>query len=58
MFVLPFTWHNFLVVYKAGQMASFWWIVAVFTINVLSIGLCVYKFMGAISKKETRVEEW
>jgi len=51
MGVLPFTYHNFMVVYSAGQMSKFWWIVAVFIINVLSVGLCVYKFMGQLKAK-------
>lgn len=57
--VLPFTYHNFQVVYQAGQISQFWYIVAVFVINVLSIGLCIYKFMGAITKKEiVQTQEW
>lgn len=47
---LPFTYHNFTVVYEKGQMSQFWWIVAVFIINIISIGLCVYKFMSLIGK--------
>lgn len=59
IFLLPFTWHNFQVIIKAGQASQFKFLVAVFPINLICVGLCVYKFMGMISNKKPIVqEEW
>jgi mannitol-specific phosphotransferase system IIBC component len=59
MCVLPFTYHNFEVVYKAGQMSGFWYLVAVFLINIIGIVLCIYKFMGSLGKKDViQTQEW
>jgi Zn-dependent protease with chaperone function len=57
--IFPITWGNFKVVWVAGQMRQFFWIPAVFIINVLTIGLCVYKFMSMIIKpKSVAQEDW
>jgi hypothetical protein len=57
--VLPFTWHNFQVVWEKSQLTAFWWIVAVFIINVISIGLCAYKFVSQLNNtKSIAQEEW
>jgi hypothetical protein len=55
--VLPFTWHNFLVVQQAGQLTKYWWLVAVFILNVISVLLAIYKFMSQLSKKKPIVQE-
>jgi hypothetical protein len=57
---LPFTWHNFTVIQQAGQLAKFWYLIAVFVINVLSVLLCAYKFMSSFGKKQPTIEnkEW
>lgn len=57
MCVLPFTWNNFSVVYKAGQVSQFWWVVAVFIINLLTVGMCGYKFMSQQSSKKPLIKE-
>lgn len=57
--IFPINFGNFKVVWVAGQMRQFWYIVAVFVINVLTIGLCAYKFMSMISKpKHASQKEW
>jgi hypothetical protein len=56
---LPFTWHNFKVLQEAGQLAKYWYLTLVFIINILSVFLCVYKFMGTLGKKKPVIaEEW
>jgi len=59
--LLPFTWHNLKVVFEAGEAGKYWYLVAVFIINALTVLLCAYKFMGAITKKDstpTTLQEW
>lgn len=60
MAALPSTWHNLTVVFKAGQMAKYWWIVAVFACNVLAVGFAAYKFMSLMEKKSpvATQQEW
>jgi len=59
MSALPFTWNNFQVVWTKSQLTAFWWVVAVFAINVAGIGLCAYKFVSQSSKpKSVAQEEW
>lgn len=58
--LLPFTWHNFSVVQQAGQLSKFWYLIAVFIINIISIALCAYKFMVALGNKNQvqKSAEW
>lgn len=61
MTALPSTWHNLTVVFKAGQMATYWWIVLVFACNVLAVGFATYKFMSLLEKKVSQTssaQEW
>jgi type VI protein secretion system component VasK len=57
---IPFTWHNFQVVQAAGQAAKFWWVIAILIINIISIIMCIYKFMTSFGKKNQiqKAEEW
>jgi hypothetical protein len=59
MIAIPFTYHNFIVIYKAGQMGQFKFYTAAFFINIISIGMCAYKFMSLHHKpKPAAQEEW
>lgn len=55
---LPFTFHNFQVVWESGQLSRFWWVITVFIFNILSVIMCVYKFMSMVGKKEVAQSEW
>jgi len=57
--LIPFTYHNFEVVWKAAELSGYWYLVLVFAINVISVGMCAYKFMGQLYKQKPIVQqEW
>lgn len=57
--LLTTTWPNFLVIYEAGKMGQYWYLIAVFIVNVVSIIMCIYRFMNMLHKPKPVVqEEW
>lgn len=54
--LLPFTYGNFMIVYDANAMGSNMLVSIIFAINILTIGVCTYKFLG--SKPKPAQEEW
>lgn len=57
---IPFTWHNVQVVFQFKQASRYWYLIAVFVVNVLAVGLCAFKFLSAMTsqKKVVTSEEW
>jgi len=58
MVALPFTWNNFSVVIASGRLSEFWLVIATFAMNVIAIVIAVYKFLSAMSNKESKPKEW
>ncbi len=57
--LLLFTYHNFQVVFEAGEMSKYWWIVAVFVINIFAVIMSFYKFMSLWQKQKNKPpKEW
>lgn len=59
LLLLPTTYSNFILVYKAGEMGRLWWIPVVFIINLLSAIYAIQRATGMfLSKKRDDQQEW
>jgi len=57
--VLPITYGNFMIVFRAGEIGSLWWVPTVFIINLLTAIMAIYKATSMfLSKKRDDLEEW
>lgn len=59
LLVLPTTWGNMIIVYKAGEMSRLWWVPTVCIINFLSAIMALYKAIGMlVKKKDDAQQDW
>jgi hypothetical protein len=60
MALLPTTYGNLMVVWKAGVMGKLWWVPTVFVCNLLAVIIGIYKAAGMFfyKKKVEQQREW
>jgi hypothetical protein len=55
--LLPITYENAKVIIDAGEVAKYWYLLAVFIINIITAVAALYKFASkAFTKKDDRPE--
>jgi hypothetical protein len=60
MALLPTTYGNLMIVWKAGAMGKLWWVPTVFVCNLLAAIMAIYKAAGMFfdKKKVEQQREW
>lgn len=58
LLVLPITYSNLMIVFNAGEMSRLWWVPTVFTINLITAIMAIYKAASMFFSKTNEPEDW